>query len=304
VVSSAGYEHSWNDATQQFYAKVSYREWFPQFDFNINYQMNKLEGVKWNVFSAQVNMKVPFNLSSGKYYRSLQPQIGYSFANYIPGSNYPTDGFSGYYHVMTYRLYAYNVMTVSPKDINPRWGQMIDLVYKHTPFNGKDLGNIFSLESMLYFPGIGKHHSLNAYVGYQQINAGQYIFSNIINSPQGIPLNGFHQMLTGKFSYEMPLFYPDWNIFSALYIKRFRAALHYDHGFIMDEEHRTANYNSAGLSILSDFHVAGFLAPVSLGCRATYTFNAYEERNIFYELIYSVNFNQLYFKPKFSRMND
>lgn len=301
VVTSAGYEHSWNDANQQFYAKVSYRGWYPQFDFNVNYQMNKQESVKWDVFSAQVNMKVPFNLSGGKYFRSLQPQIGYSFANYIPRSNYPSEGFSGYYHVMTYRLYAYNVLTVSPKDINPRWGQMLDISYKNTPLNGTDLGNIFAVESMLYFPGLGRHHSLNAYIGYQEINAAHYMFADIINLPQGITFNGYHhQLLTGKFSYELPLFYPDWSIFGALYIKRFRAAVHYDQAFVT-KDNKTFTYNSAGLSLLSDFHIARFLAPISLGCRTTYTFY---NKKIIYELIYSINFNQLYFKPKFSRMND
>jgi hypothetical protein len=231
----------------------------------------------------------------------LQPQIGYSFANYIPGKNYPSDAFSGYYQALTYRLYGYNVITVSSKDINPRWGQMLDVRYQHTPMKGLQLGEIFSAESMLYFPGIGRHHSLNAYMAYQQINSRDGYFNDIIASPQGIPLNGFHQMLCGKFSYELPLFYPDWSIFSALYIKRFRAGLHYDQAFIMDYKYQTASYNSAGLSLLGDFHIARFLAPISLGCRATYTFY---NKKIIYELIYSINFNQLYFKPRFSRMND
>jgi hypothetical protein len=301
LVTSAGYDHKWNYANQQFYAKVSYRGWYPQFDFSVRYEMNKQEEVKWDVFSAQVNMKIPINLSGGKYFRSLQPQIGYSFANYIPGKNYPSDAFSGYYQALTYRLYGYNVITVSSKDINPRWGQMLDVRYQHTPMKGLQLGEIFSAESMLYFPGIGRHHSLNAYMAYQQINSRDGYFNDIIASPQGIPLNGFHQMLCGKFSYELPLFYPDWSIFSALYIKRFRAGLHYDQAFIMDYKYQTASYNSAGLSLLGDFHIARFLAPISLGCRATYTFY---NKKIIYELIYSINFNQLYFKPRFSRMND
>jgi len=300
VVTSAGYEHNWRDTYQQFYAKVSLRGLYPQFDFQVNYEMNKKGLEDWNVFSGQVNLKVPFNLSSGKYFRSLQPQVSYLLADYIPRN---TESSGGYYQEIIYRIYAYNVINVSARDINPRWGQMIDFRYAHTPMaGGFNLGNIFAMETMLYLPGIGKHHSFNAYLGIQQINEGDggYL-SDLIASPQGISLNGYYQKLTTKLSYEFPLFYPDWSVWSALFIKRFRAALYYDHGFVRDKTHQTYNANSAGVAILSDLHIMGFLAPFSLGCRATYTFF---DKTMNYMLVYSVNFNQLYFKPKFSRMND
>ena len=216
MIVSAGYDYGFTIHNQNFYTKVSYTGLFPIFDFQFNYQWNKHDSIRWDVFSAQVDTKIPFNLSDGKYYRLIQPQIGYSFANYLPRNNYPGDAISGYFHVLTYRLFSYNMIKTSPKDINPRWGQMIDIHFQHTPFNGLHLGNITAIETMFYFPGIGHHHSLNCYLAFQQIDAGQRYFSDIIASPQGYDLTGFHQLLTGKFNYEFPLFYPDWSIFSAL----------------------------------------------------------------------------------------
>jgi hypothetical protein len=264
--------------------------------------MNNVDLQKWDVFSAQVNVKVPFNLSGGKYYRSIQPQVSYSFNSYIPRTNYSSERFSGSFQTISYRLFGYNAMTTSLRDINPRWGQTIDVRFNYSPLKGANIGNIFAVETMWYFPGIGKHHSLGAYVAYQQINPDQGgNFSDIIAPPQGVPLAGWPQMLSMKFSYEFPLFYPDWSIWSALYIQRFRAALYYDQGFIMDDFHNTAAYNSVGAALLSDLHILRFLAPITLGCRATYTFY---NKAINYMVVYNINFNQLYFKPKFSRMND
>jgi hypothetical protein len=301
MIASAGYEHDWLKPNQQFYAKLSYNGLYPQFDFQLNYHLNKPEELNYNTFSAQINMKVPFDLSSGKYYRSIQPQIGYTFYKIIPHKNYTLDGSPGYYHTLNYRFYGYNVIKSSPKDINAPWEQVLDIRYENNLPGGVDVGNIFSAESMFYFPGIVRHHSFNMYLAYQKINSGELTLPDIIASPQGDPLTGFHQLITGKFNYELPLFYPDWSIGSLLYIKRFRAALHYDEAYVTDwYKNKTWRY-SAGVSLLSDLHVLRFLAPLTLGCRATYTFY---NRNMIYEVIYNINFNQLYFKPRFSRAND
>jgi hypothetical protein len=301
MIVSAGYEHEFNKPVQRFYTKITYKGLFPQFDFRLTYQMNKQDSISWGEFTAQCNVTVPLNLSSSKYYRSVQPQLGYLFYDVVPQNNYSSENYSGYFHVMQYSLFMYNILKTSDRDIQTRWGQTINISYKHTPFTGTNLGNILGIETMFYFPGIGKHHSLNFYLAYQQINSNGYIFNDIIASPQGIDLRGYHQMIVGKFNYEFPLFYPDWSIFSALYIKRFRSALHYDHGFVSDNENRTASYNSAGVSLLADFNLLSFVAPVTLGCRFTYSFSTHR---ILPELIYTINFNQLYFKPKFARVKD
>ncbi len=301
MVASAGYEHDWLLPTQGFYAKVSYRGWYPQIDLEVNYQLNKKDNVHWDVFSAQAIVKVPLKLNKGKYYIFVQPQVAFAFYDLIPRKNYSMESYSGYFQAMEYRLYAYHLLKTSERDINPRWGQLVDVNFRHTPFSGNNLGNMVSVETMFYFPGIGRHHSLNAYVAWQRNDATHYMFSDIVSFPQAIDMSGYHQLMVGKLAYEMPLFYPDWSIGSLLYIKRFRAGLYYDQALAQDWHNGLSTYNSVGASLLMDFHALRFLAPLSLGVRTTYRFY---DGAIVSELLYSVNFNQLGFKPAFSRFKN
>jgi len=301
MVTSLGYEHEWNMPTSDFYAKISYRGWYPQIDLTLKYELDKDDTINWDVFSAQINVKVPLKLTKGKFYMYLEPQLGFTYYDVLGRKNYSSDAFSGYFQAMEYHLYGYNIMKTSQRDINPRWGQVLNVNYKHTPFNGANLGNIWSVESILYFPGIGKHHSLNAYIGWQQNNAVDFAFNDIISFPQQIKMSGFHQLLVGKFAYEMPLFYPDWSIGSLIYIKRFRAGFYYDQAWATDWNNTNYTARSAGVAILADFHALRFLAPITLGVRTTYRFG---DGAIIPELVYSINFAQIYFKPPFSRFNN
>ncbi|MEI6122198.1 MAG: hypothetical protein WCQ95_01080 [Bacteroidota bacterium] len=301
MVISAGYAHQWLKPTQELYAKISYTGWFPKIDLTFKYQFNKQDEIRYDEISAQLAIRLPLKLTKGKYSFMVQPQVALAFYDVMGRSNYPENAFSGYFQTLEYRLVAYGLLKMSARDINSRWGQMLDINYRHTPFGGANLGNIFSAEALLYFPGIGKHHSLNAYVGWQQNKAVDFAFSDLITMPQGIDLSGKRQTLVGKFAYEMPLFYPDWSLGGVLYIKRFRAGLYYDQAFAQDFERNIYHVNSVGASLIADFHVLRFLAPLSMGVRATYVFGT---GRLVPEFVYSVNFNQLYFKPTFSRFNN
>lgn len=298
MVLSAGYEHEWNKTQSNIYAKLSYRGWYPQVDLQFAYRFNRSDTITWDVMALQGGLKIPLDFSKGKYFNFVQPQVNFTFYKLTPKNNYPSEDFSGYYQAMGYRFFGYHLLKTSLRDINPRWGQVLEFSFSHTPFSGSHLGNITAIQGVFYFPGIGKHHSLNVYGGYQQNLARDYLFNDIVSLPQGYDSSGYKRTFTIKSAYEMPLFYPDWSIGSLLYIKRFRASFHYDHAFVTDKYDHHYTLSSAGIAVLADFHLLRFLAPLSMGIRTTYRF---DNGAVLAEFVYSVNFDQLMFRRGFSR---
>ncbi len=298
MIVSAGYEHEWNKPVSQVYAKLSYRGWYPRIDMQFAYRFNKEDTITWNIMFLQAGIKIPWNINRGKYFIFLQPEVDFNFYRLIPQKNYPAGNFSGYYQAMEYKFFGYHVLKRSLRDINPRWGQMLEFSYKHTPFDGKQFGDITAVQGILFFPGIGHHHSLNIYAGYQRNKAKQYMFNDLVSLPHGYNSAMYPKIFSTQTAYEMPLFYPDWTIGSFLYIKRFRGALYYDHAWVTDRYNKIQSLNSAGLALLADFHLLRFLAPLSMGIRATCRL---DNKTMSYEFIYSVNFDQLMFRRGFSR---
>jgi len=295
---SAGYEHEWNKPQSHIYAKLSYRGLYPRINLQTAYYFFKDDTITWDVLALQCGIDVPFYLTKGKYHIFIQPEVNFNFYGLLPGKNYPAERFSGYYQAMEYRFYGYSILKTSLRDINPRWGQMLEFTYRHTPFSGAQLGQTAALQGLLFFPGIGRHHSLNIYGGYQQKCGREYLFGDIVSLPHGYDATGLKKIFVVKGAYEMPLFYPDWSIGSLFYIKRFRASAYYDYAHITDVNNHNYDLSSAGLAILADFHFLRFLAPLSMGIRATYRF---DNGAILPEFVYSVNFDQLRFKSGFSR---
>ncbi len=298
MIVSAGYEHAWNKSLSQVYAKLSYRGWYPRIDLQFAYRFNKADSITWDVLFLQAGIKIPWNFNRGKYYIFLQPEIDFNFYRLMPRKNYPAENFSGYYQAMEYKLFGYHVLKRSLRDINPRWGQVLEFSYKHTPFAGKQFGSIMAVQGILFFPGIGRHHSLNIYAGYQHNSARHYMFNDLVSLPHGYSGAMYPNIFSTQTAYEMPLFYPDWSIGSLLYIKRFRGALYYDHAWVADRYGMRQSLNSAGIALLADFHALRFLAPLSMGVRATCRL---DNKDMLYEFIYSVNFDQLMFRRCFSR---
>jgi hypothetical protein len=78
------------------------------------------------------------------------------------------------------------------------------------------------------FPGIGRHHGLQLYGGYQKKNIAFYPFSDIISFPRGYTEIARDEIYSFSAMYSMPLFYPEWQIGNLLYFKRFKTSIFYD----------------------------------------------------------------------------
>ena len=305
-MTTIGYKKEEGFDNGQFYANLSYEAWWPiieskltvgdinrQFD---NEEVKRVEPQQTDTISLKQSFRLwewensislPFNLSSGKYTRMLIPKLTYNRVSFSDIKNIPIATNSplglGDYNlfqgtltrdIMEYQLFGYNIAKTAPRDVQYQWAQILELNYRNTPWGDSDLGNIWSTEGHLYFPGLVKHHGFKLYGGYQYRSLNEFLFSNSIKSPRGMrDLFGKHVATLGA-DYALPLFYPDWNIGPLAYFKRIKMNAFVDYGY---EDRRIKNgkdvfqfknnYYSGGIELRTDMHVLRFSAPVDLGIR-------------------------------------
>jgi hypothetical protein len=281
MVASAGWEYNTNESTGKVFANLSYQGLYPVFDLGFDlgnraayYFIRKNETTRftWQEMNLKLHISIPWNFSRGKYYRYLTPSIGNSMINILHNASTPSRLTSGWITTTDYRLTFSQYIRSSPKDMFPRFGQTLDFMFRNTPFNGNPMGDIFSAQAYLYFPGIIKQQGIMAYGAYQSYHRRDetfYTYSSNINFPRGY--NGYmdEQVMSFAVNYKLPLFYPDLSLGSLVYFKRFKLNLFFD--WAQGWTGKQVNiYRSTGAELTTDLHLLRFLYPFDLGVRAVY----------------------------------
>jgi len=282
LFAGTGYEYDLSERTGKFYLNLSYQGWFPVID--LNYSYGKRAGIgrysstgesfryTWNESNLQAAVSVPMNLSRGIWYRKIQPTVGTSWIYVIHDKNTPEQFTKGSINTLDYRLYMYNYIRSNYQDMFPKWGQNLDINFRHTPFTGNDMGSVFGISTNLYFPGIFRHHGIRIYGGFQRrwdnLVYG-YQFSNLIAIPRGTTAIYTPDLLSFSANYKFPFLRLDASLGSVLYIKRFKLNLFYDwsHGW---EPLEDTFLKSTGFELTSEMHILRFVAPFELGVQGAY----------------------------------
>nr|WP_320119097.1 hypothetical protein [uncultured Marinifilum sp.] len=310
LMTTVGYRREEGFDNGQFYVNLSYRGWFPIIDSKLTLGNKSSEyaslaerispqqtdtvlvNTDWRQWEWENSISLPFNISAGQYSRKIIPKITYNIArfanlnttalattqsNTLGLGEYNFDDQSFTQEIMEYQLFAYNIAKMAPRDVQYQWAQIAEFNYRNTPFGDRELGNTWSAEGYLYFPGLVKHHGFKLYGGYQYRSLINSRFSNSIKSPRGmLNLYGKHIVTAGA-DYALPLFYPDWNLGPLAYFKRVKLNTFVDFGyqqrsFESDEGifQINDNYLSGGVELRTDLHALRFSAPVDVGVRIGY----------------------------------
>lgn len=296
--TSIGYKYNPGEKTGLYFVNFTYKGFYPVIDIKMSkgsrastYTNENNENIRyeWNETKLNTKFSIPFNISKGKYYRIIEPQIGLSNI-YIQNSIYAPDNFThGSINYLDYSLQFYNQIKSVAKDMRPRWGQILEMKYANNPFEGLDLGEIYALTGKFYFPGIIKHHSLKLSLGYQYRNYGTYTYSDFIELARGATSIKNKEMKTFFIDYKMPLAYPDFSIPNIIYIKRIKANLFYDFSQYQYLNQKT-KFRSTGIETTMDFHLFRFIAPFDAGLRVTYVPT---NKHLYPELLYQIKFDNL-----------
>lgn len=317
--SSAGYKWNSTAGTHNFFTKVTYKGLFPVFEFEYDYgtldnrdtitlantSRTRFVDTRYRTNDIFARVYLPFNFSSKSYTRQVVLLNQWQKAAYhrmdCPDDmkQFYRENFS--LDLMTYQFIVSNMRSKARQEINPRWGQLLNISYSYSPKAGSDarLGyetNEYA-ELSLYFPGLQTNHSLNLYVGaeYNEVPENQQrefysILKNHIKSPRGfidtlaIPTNEY--LCSFQANYTFPMFYPDWEWGDFLYLKRIRCNAFVDYARVNGDK----EYLSGGAELLADFHLCNFIAPISAGVRIS---RLAEPKYSIMELLFTTNFKDI-----------
>lgn len=319
--TTLGYKWDTEGKTGKFYARYSFKGWYPIIDAEINSGKNaskywlvnqitnqndeivrqdtSLERYTWNATSANLNIRVPFLLNKGVFNRALQPEIQYDFTYHGHDSSTPEDFFHGNYQSVSYRLYFHQLLKQSIQDVYPNFGVVVDALYRNSPLGTTRLGSLTAFQSNLYLLGLIPNHGIRLYSGIQKKNiSGAFGFSEVIRFPRGWGKINTTEMYSFGADYKLPLLYPDFNLGSLVYIQRIKASLFADYarlkGNIYKEGNVVGRYDkqisSTGVELTGDVNFLRFYAPANIGVRASYL---PELRSMYFDFLFSIDLTSL-----------
>jgi hypothetical protein len=314
VALDAGYEYDINEQTGSFFGRASYQNWFPVIDLTARYSTRSIhEGLipvldgsdivlrdltfKWIEKNVEGGLRVPLNLTNGRFSSnvSISNAVGLTipdkFENSIDGGgrlipapeagtaylfrDYVDYGSLVYDH---FELSLSRLMKQSRRDINSKWGQIINIEYYKTLENLNGLGDYsggqFSIYGIGYFPGFARHHSIWGYWAYQKTEIenleNNYMFRNGIPLPRGHSVIRDQQMYSMSGNYTLPVWYPDIAIGPLINFKRLRANGFVDYSFGASKLYqRNSEYASAGVEVKLDLNIMRFYPQFDIGVRYT-----------------------------------
>ena len=285
---SLGYYYDPNEMTGKTKLSFIYAGWYPKISLSADYGLRRSDyidenntkyNVKWMETNLSLRFSVPLNFTKSKWVMGLTPYIGgtQKFRNIIV--DVPVKFTEDIITSLSYGISAYVQLKRSIRDIYPKWGYSVNLLFKHTPFSAS-VSEVYGISQTIYLPGLFNHNGIRIYGAYQYLNNGNYSYSNVISSPRGYTGLYFTNMYSIKTEYALPLLYPDIDIQAVAYLKRVYAHLFYDHLLGVDGD-KSDVYNSAGVELYTDWNFLSLMPNVKLGLRSSYLFKTSTINNEF-----------------------
>ncbi|WP_423149381.1 TolB family protein [Rubrolithibacter danxiaensis] len=268
----AGYQFNNTLKKSEYLTGFTYRRYFPVFDISyknlaqqnflkvVSEEETKFIPYSWreNVFKAEITIPVIFNQLNHNFAAGFTSGTSYTARYNVV--NRPANFNETLIFPLHYEVYFNHNVRQSVKDLAPRWGQNVRLTYHHFPFEEDVKGELLTLRTVLYFPGIAPSHSFQASFNYQ--NASRY-YNTTVDIPR---VRGYNYLRNREklnntllLDYKFPLFYPDWTLGPIAYIKRIKA------GFFTDFEnirfHHSFSPQTFGAELSADMNLLRFYLP-------------------------------------------
>jgi hypothetical protein len=280
AVTSITYSYDVNEQTNKIDFGFDYYGWYPVIGMNVDYGGRKgihrtdsaeIINLKWRETNLSLTLSLPLNFTHSKWVQGIQPIVGVDQKFLKMDKDVSLSFSENSFTAPFYRFYAYNQYKQSPKDIYPKWGQTIDMIYRDTPFSGK-VNSQAAFTGWAYFPGFVRHQGIRIYGGYQNTVTGNYGFSNFLAGPRGYTNINFPEYFTLRSDYAFPIAYPDLNVPGAFYLKRIYSKVFYDYLQGMDYKGNIFDLSSTGIELYTDWHFLSILLNINLGVRVSHRF--------------------------------
>ncbi len=315
-----GYEWDVAGKTGNLYGKYTYKGWYPVLDFgvssgNSSSKYRVIEQIRdkdgkvqhdtllrrftWIETNLSADVRVPLDLSRGKFNRFFQPEIRYDYTSYKHNSSTPEKFFQGNFQSMLYRIYYDQRIRMSKQDVFPNFGFVLDGIYRHSAFGDAHLGSLILGQTFLFLPGLKPNHGVRLFAGAQQKKySDSFGFSEIIRYPRGWGKINTNNIASYSIDYKLPLFYPEWSVGGLAYLKRINASIYADYAFLNANFYRNgeiagtfnSNISSYGIELSGNTNFLRFYAPVEIGIRTSYIPKV---KNVFCDFLFSIDFTSL-----------
>ncbi len=312
LITTLGYEYT--NKRHMFHSQVTWQGLYPVLESRIDYgDQNSIYRTRAGlnlddqapvkpelVFSN--TLSVPLTFTTGKFSQYIRPSLSANYRNaYILYVN--DDTITDYGQTeLSARFFFSNYHRSSMRDIYPRFKQVVDFNYSFYPFDKDIYGSFITLRTAAYFPGFFKNHGIRLRYEIDKQNLEQLLRWNRINHPRSYKNIASERINSFSVDYTAPLFYPDFNLLSLLYLTRIRADVFYDYasgtgnyypryndaGSLVGYDHhdKTESFTSYGVELLADFHVLRLPYMVSAGVQAAWQKGV---RSPFFEAIFNID---------------
>jgi hypothetical protein len=312
LTTSLGYEYSANKR-HVFHSKITWKGWYPVIESRLDYGQESLLQIQGDSLPATLNpglkfintVSLPLTFTPGRFSQTLYLALTSDYKNqYV----YSTDRKIYDYGQtnITSRFYFSNYYKYAFRDINPRWAQIIDLTYTSAPFDKLIYGTDLAFKSIFFSPGLLKNHSIKIRYEREKLDFAALLTSNRIHFPRSYENIISKNLSFVSIDYAAPLFYPDFNIGSFLYLTRIRIGLFYDYAEGTGNTHLilqdgrmvvgqrvngTETFRSFGMELVSDMYLLRVPFPVSFGVQAAWkSFGEAPSLNLLFNIdIYGMN---------------
>ena len=254
------YSYNQDDRTSAAGFATTFGGLFPYLSAGTEYTFKRtdtLNGItrQWNQLDTRVGLNFPFNLSGGRFFRSLN--FGSSYVFRIENNTGPTkdlfveNNFGYLSHFFTYS----QQVQMARQHIFPRLGvnfssRYRDAISKYESHQFFGTGNI-------YLPGALATHSIVLNGSIQERDTARALFSDLFADARGFSsyyyTNVGSRMWRLSANYHLPLLMPDWGFGNIVYFQRIRANLFYDFQRVYsDNKKLSADLRSTGFEMYFD----------------------------------------------------
>ena len=285
LITTLGYEY--NNGNHLLHSIVKWKGLYPVIEARLDYggEAEVLKATRPNAIpqsshagqNLTTDLSIPLSFNSGNFSQGIRPSFSVSYHNkyiYVPASR----SFDYGQIRFTSRLYFTNISKSSIRDIFPRFGQVFDYSYSFTPFDNNIYGPSNSLKTAMYLPGAFGNQGLRLRFEEEIQKPTLYILFNRGSFPRGYGKIISERLKFFSADYAIPLFYPDFNVGSLLYLKRFRTNLFFDYAegtgnsyIDLGITHSQKEYfRSVGFELYSDFYLLRIPFLISGGIQTSY----------------------------------
>lgn len=218
----------------------------------------------------------PFNFSRGIHTTSMELNAAYNSIFYKRQADSLFESPEEYKEDITALELGFKFLHFgqqAKRDLNPRFGQILNVAYWSTPFGTGTEGERLVGNGTLYFPGLAKHHGISLIGGYEKSSSsfreGVYKLTTGLEFVRGYTYDFADEFIKGTFVYSLPLAYPDFALGPILYCQRISAGAFYDYG-LLRKDNKEYSLSSVGLDLNFNLNLFSHKVQFEIGLRTSY----------------------------------